>query len=124
MILVSTFLKSLLGTQTYDQMYKVMKHNDIPITDGVVSHFSYVNKTPSKEELLLFLSRGTAVLFKEMQKGIDLLIPVLMPQGGEYILSSDYVTYILVQVKNYSKAISDPMNRTISQKMQTEEVEL
>jgi hypothetical protein len=126
-ITVDCFLNCLLGSGTYNIIKKYISNEEKSICKGVItfSHFSYVNKTPTKKELLLLLSRGTAVLCKEMQKGIDLLIPVLMPnQHNEFILSSDFVTYILVQVKNYSSEVSDSKNRSIAQKMQTKEVGL
>jgi hypothetical protein len=92
---------------------------------GVItfSHFSYVNKTPSMSHLLRFMARGTAVLCKEFQKGIDLIIPVLMPSDNhEFIMSLEKMTFILVQVKNYKDPISDSLDITIADRMKIGEI--
>lgn len=94
---------------------------------GVISfnHFSYVSYTPRKNELLEFMARGTAVLCKDMERGIDLIIPILMPNNdGQYLLHEDNITYLLVQVKNHKKSASEKSNRKVFQKMTPEFVGL
>ncbi len=62
---------------------------------------------------------------KAMQKGIDLIIPVLMPSSnGNYLLNEDRVTYVLIQIRNRKTHASDDANIKVAAKMTPEYVGL
>ena len=62
--------------------------------------FAYITYTPSKEDLLQFLLRGTAIICKRNQKGIDFIIPALLVHGDQYIVDERFISYILFSIKN------------------------
>jgi hypothetical protein len=60
-----------------------------------------------------------------MEKGIDLILPVLMPdKDAKYVMIVENVTYVLIQVKNYKYPISDGVNLQIARKMEMITLEL
>ncbi|KAI9352537.1 hypothetical protein DFJ73DRAFT_830068 [Zopfochytrium polystomum] len=58
--------------------------------------------------LALLFARGAAVWCRVGTVGVDLIIPVLMPdRNNEYVIHADNMTYVLVQVKNYADRAKD-----------------
>jgi len=75
--------------------------------NGIVffTHFISVIYTPRQDQLHHFLQRGAAVSCRRNQSGVDIIIPVLLNDGK--------VTYILIQVCNYT--VSDSKYKHASQ---------
>ena len=66
------------------------------------THFVKATYTPNRSQLLEFMKRGAAVVCKNLQKGIDLIIPLycVAKQKESDPLVPENVSYILVSVKN------------------------
>ncbi|KAI9356564.1 hypothetical protein DFJ73DRAFT_823169 [Zopfochytrium polystomum] len=81
-------------------------HLPDPMAVGKVSFTHFVRLFDiirNMTELALLFARGAAVWCRVGTEGVDLIIPVLMPnRNNEYVVHADNMTYILVQVKNYA----------------------
>ncbi len=91
------------NSRTLKESKKLQKYND-PLKVGKISftHFVRVVGTPNNEKMLLYFSRGAAVLCKTGERAVDIVIPVLMPnEEDQYVISVDNLTYFSVQVKNW-----------------------
>ncbi len=98
-ITVRDYLKALFGS-AYESILEAQNAQMMSsLQDGLVffNAFYYCDKTPTKETMVEYLSRGLAIVCKEGQAGCDLIIPILIKKR---------LSYILVQVKNYNA--SDP----------------
>jgi hypothetical protein len=95
-MIIHDYLKSLFVENVFTDMWRNIK--DTELAKGWVrfNHFAGVSYTPTKHDLLEFAKRGAAVYCKEYQRGVDLVIPVLIDGN----LDVESVTFILVQVKN------------------------
>jgi len=76
-----------------------------PIRVGVVSCTHFVRpykRVPNRKELAFLFSRSAAVMCPPNTAGVDLIIPILMPNArNELIINEENVTFILVSVKNH-----------------------
>jgi hypothetical protein len=103
-VLVETFLRSL-GS---DKLLDVMKEGQLSkeglndLLAGYVSftHFLYVTYSVEESDLRECFARSAAIICKRNETAIDLIIPVL--------LAADKMSYISVQVKNYSEVSRKP----------------
>jgi hypothetical protein len=48
-----------------------------------LTHIVRARYTPDREDLLRFMARGAAVMCRRNEKGVDIIIPILLPDGGE-----------------------------------------
>ncbi|KAJ1555818.1 hypothetical protein HK405_012449 [Cladochytrium tenue] len=75
-----------------------------PIAVGKVSFTHFVaasRRMPSMPELALLFSRGAAIMCPPGTPGVDLLIPVILPnESGKYVINGDNMTVVLISVKN------------------------
>ncbi|KAJ3362357.1 hypothetical protein GGF32_006192 [Allomyces javanicus] len=68
------------------------------------THWVKVEYQVQPHHLVALFMRSAAILCKTNEKGVDLIIPVVMPNDqGEHELKPSAMTFILVQVKNYAK---------------------
>ncbi|KAJ3360672.1 hypothetical protein GGF31_002775 [Allomyces arbusculus] len=68
------------------------------------THWVKVDYQVQPHHLVALFMRSAAILCKTNEKGVDLIIPVVMPNDqGEHELKPSAMTFILVQVKNYAK---------------------
>ncbi|KNE63607.1 hypothetical protein AMAG_08711 [Allomyces macrogynus ATCC 38327] len=71
------------------------------------THWVKVDYQVQPHHLVVLFMRSAAILCKTNEKGVDLIIPVVMPNDqGEHELKPSAMTFILVQVKNYAKHAS------------------
>ena len=70
------------------------------LSHGKIFFTSFVSimYTPKPEDILEYLKREAAIICKRNQKGVDFIIPILLPKNDEYtyILETKQVTYLLV----------------------------
>ena len=94
-IIIYDYLRSLFVEKVFTDIWQNIK--DTELAKGWVrfNHFAGVSYTPTKHDLLEFAKRGAAVYCKECQRGVDLVIPVLI--DGNLDVKS--VTFILVRSK-------------------------
>jgi hypothetical protein len=115
---------------------------------GMVSfnHFVKLSDTPTQKQLMSIFARGAAILCKSCQRGIDIIIPVLLPTSVQetcnpeqdmespaskkpkmdnsenpmlkYRLDKKYLTYMLFQVKNHEDGIDKEEETASTTKMQ------
>ncbi|CAG8650426.1 3991_t:CDS:1 [Funneliformis caledonium] len=97
-IIIYDYLRSLFVEKVFTDIWQNIK--DTELAKGWVhfNHFAGVSYTLAKRNLLEFAKRGAAVYCKECQRGVDLVIPVLIDGN----LDIESVTFILVQVKNHA----------------------
>ncbi|KAI9316917.1 hypothetical protein DFJ73DRAFT_786760 [Zopfochytrium polystomum] len=76
-----------------------------PVTEGKVSFTHFVpmfERVTSMRDLATLFSRGAAVKCSPGCPGVDLIIPVLMPDvTGNFRILEGNMSFLLVQVKNY-----------------------
>ena len=110
LLTVKAYLDALLGNGNYIDLHE-------SLSNGVVyfSHFCKVHYTPSKNTLLDFFRRGAGIISKTGERGIDLIIPVILRYNG-YELKEASLAFILVQVKN-RKAVDKVTKDVIFEKM-------
>ncbi|CAG8715756.1 2952_t:CDS:2, partial [Funneliformis caledonium] len=103
------YLKSLVVNKVFEDIWKKIENTDL--TNGWIhfNHFVKITYTLIKLNLLEFAKHRVAACYKELQKGADLIIPVLI--NGKLHLNN--VTFILVQVKNHSKKTSYKIETTL-----------
>jgi hypothetical protein len=106
-ITVDDLINKLLKNECYQKFKEYstvvsnFKGKEDPMNGKVsFNHFCRVNDTVSLSVLVEFFARGAAIVCKKNQKGVDLVIPVLM---GDTLIKEN-MTFILVQVKNYFKS--------------------
>ncbi|KAJ3341897.1 hypothetical protein HDU83_006382 [Entophlyctis luteolus] len=107
------FLRHTFSAKLVDGVSKAMKALSQqtglpdPYVAGKLSfnHFIGLTGTLSgMEALALYFSRSAAICCTKDTSGVDLIIPVLMPnQAGEYVIHADNMSFILVQVSNYAR---------------------
>ncbi|KAI9356586.1 hypothetical protein DFJ73DRAFT_958317 [Zopfochytrium polystomum] len=82
-----------------------------PMAVGKVSFTHFVQLFDSVTDmavLALLFARGAAVWCRVGTVGVDLIIPVLMPdRNNEYVIHADNMTYVLVRVKNNADCAKD-----------------
>ncbi|KAJ3373044.1 hypothetical protein HDU84_001041, partial [Entophlyctis sp. JEL0112] len=68
------------------------------------THFvGLIGTLSGMEAVALYFSRSAAICCTKGTWGVNLIIPILMPnQAGEYIIHADNMSFILVQVQNYA----------------------
>ncbi|CAI2192361.1 9871_t:CDS:1 [Funneliformis geosporum] len=116
-IFLKEFLRDLLNSSIVDglakrssNLSKKTKLTDI-IECGKIAftHFVYVDRIPNIAEMLMLFSRGAAICCRRGQPGSDLIVIVLLPnENNQYLLQEQYITYLLIQVKNYHNRAKDP----------------
>ena len=100
-IKLKDFLDSLLNLDT--EMQATLKTAfDSPDKTAWVrcTHFVKVDYVPTASQLLALFKRGAAVISKELQTGVDLVLPVIFCENSETILLDSMVSGVFVQVKN------------------------
>jgi hypothetical protein len=99
-----SFLMSLLTVETYSAIIKKWGKSALRIRRSLISVllFLELEYVPSCQLLLDLFLRGVCCICKNNQKGIDLIIPLLLPTNTKehYIASEEYISYFIVQVKN------------------------
>jgi hypothetical protein len=114
-VLVNNFIEALFGVRLDDWFNS--KYNDEDeelkkfkpqcvgkLVRGMIFFTSFISitYTPTSNDMLEFLTRGVAIICKRNQKGIDFIIPILLPKDDNYYpLEVGQITYLLVQVKNW-----------------------
>ncbi|KAI9325467.1 hypothetical protein DFJ73DRAFT_965817 [Zopfochytrium polystomum] len=116
---VTDFLRSTFSTTLAEALAEEsMKRSQFtnlpdPIAKGKVSFTHFVQMfepVTDLTELTLLFTRGAAVCCKTVNPGVDLIIPVLLPnRENHYVTYAENMTFILVQVKNYADRGKDPM---------------
>ena len=88
LITVKEYLRALLGDNGFEA-------NSEPLSEGVVyfSHFRKIHYMPSKGMFLEFFRRGAAIICKNQEEGLDLVIPVILP-GSCYELVEANIAFI------------------------------
>lgn len=120
-ITIAKFMNALFGIDFAEFVMKQKKQQEIPddedglssghlfnqddvenLADAKIFFTSFVaiTYTPTKKDLLQFLLRGTAIICKRNQKGVDFIIPALLKKEGDYFLDENFVSYILLSIKN------------------------
>ena len=110
LITVRAYLTALFGDKASADIPE-------PLSSGVVyfSHFCKIHYKPSKNACLDFFRRGAAIICKSCELGIDLIIPVILPNSN-YELTEANLAFILVQVKN-RKAVDQVTRDIIFERM-------
>lgn len=82
---VEELLRKIVGPKYWSTLARVLDLEK-PIFKGKVNpnHFTQLDYTPSREDLACLAERRGAVVCKKGQKGIDLIIPVVLPKKKRY----------------------------------------
>ncbi|KAJ1566607.1 hypothetical protein HK405_009114, partial [Cladochytrium tenue] len=77
-----------------------------PMKCGFVSFTHFVplhTRVNDMRQLAILFARSAAIRCSPGTPGVDLVIPVIMPNAEEeYVVHADNMSYILVQIKNYA----------------------
>ncbi|CAG8766589.1 4721_t:CDS:1, partial [Racocetra fulgida] len=121
-ITLSEFLKSLLADNAYKKIaLRLQERVSFTGTEFgqayiKFTHFISITYTPDRKDLLDALIRGVAFSCKRNQEGADIIIPMYIGALNEEP-STDRISYILIQVKNWAKNIKGgdyPLSATVS----------
>lgn len=119
-MLLSRYLESLLGADKIAQLPKfsesdLYQHGYVHFTQ-----FARLDHPPTEQELEVLWTLGVAVICQSCNKAVDLMLPVLVSQytkDAEMFNSTenrvDYrrMTFVTVQVKNYTKGTLSEINK-------------
>ncbi|CAG8670090.1 3660_t:CDS:2, partial [Paraglomus brasilianum] len=78
-----------------------------------------ITYTPTQTELRSLFIRFAAVICKHNQAGVDLILPVwlVLVQDGSNHISSDLMSYFLIQIKNWNKFYDDDWPASATSKL-------
>ena len=95
------FLKTLLNLDADALSYLKESFDG---SDGVAwvrcSHFVKIDYVPNAAQLFELYTRGAAAVTKELQPGVDLVIPLLFAKGYGSSIDESMVSCVLLQIKN------------------------
>ena len=67
------------------------------------SHFVKIDYSPTDAQLFQLFKRGAAAVTKELQAGVDLVIPIVFADNAHSRIDKSAISCIFVQVKNRKK---------------------
>jgi hypothetical protein len=95
---VREYLETLLPQETFNNAirHQVSQAAQNEFLAGILffTHFVYVTYTPTLDQIRAAFRQCAAIICKNNQKGIDIILPVLLASGT--------ITFILIQVKCHS----------------------
>jgi hypothetical protein len=85
---VDEYLRSLIGPANLQAVVKESDLNEdmrarLFGASMFLTHIVRARYIPSREVLLRFMARGAAVMCQRNQPGVDIVIPILLPHGGD-----------------------------------------